>query len=76
MIELSGEVLPIEVKSGKDYSVHRALSNIMDCEDYSFSKAVIFSNENLRAEGELIYAPIYMVMFLEKNDDAPTFYKC
>ena len=75
VIELGGEVLPIEVKSGKDYSVHRALSNIMDCDDYSFSKAVIFCNENLRVKGKLIYAPIYMVMFLERNNDAPTFYK-
>ena len=29
LIEYDGEVLPIEVKSGKDYKVHRALSNIM-----------------------------------------------
>ena len=34
VIELDGKVLPIEVKSGKDYEVHRALSNIMDCKEY------------------------------------------
>ena len=75
VIELDGKVLPIEVKSGKDYEVHRALSNIMDCEEYTLHKAVIFNNDNLRTEGQLIYAPIYMVMFLKRNDDAPTFYK-
>ena len=34
IIELDGKVLPIEVKSGKDYDTHRALSNIMDCDEY------------------------------------------
>ena len=75
VIELGGKVLPIEVKSGKDYEVHRALSNIMDCKEYALSEAIIFNNENLRADGKLVYAPIYMVMFLEKNEAAPTFYQ-
>ncbi len=39
VIELEGKVLPIEVKSGKDYETHRALSNIMDCEEYDFSRS-------------------------------------
>ena len=75
VIELGGNVLPIEVKSGKDYEIHRALSNIMDSEEYSLSKAVVFNNDNLRVDGKIIYAPIYMVMFLEKVNTAPTYYK-
>ena len=75
VIELDGKVLPIEVKSGKDYEVHRALSNIMDCKEYDLFEAVVFCNDNLRVEGKLVYAPVYMVMFLEKNNVAPTYYK-
>lgn len=75
VIELDGKVLPIEVKSGKDYETHRALSNIMDCQEYDLPKAVVFYNGNLRVAGKIIYAPIYMSMFLEKNNAAPTFYK-
>ena len=75
VIELDGKVLPIEVKSGKDYEIHRALSNIMDCEEYDLPEAVVFNNDNLRVIGKIIYAPIYMAMFLEKNNTAPTFYK-
>ena len=75
VIELDGKVLPIEVKSGKDYEVHRALSNIMDCKEYDLSEAVVLCNDNLRVEGKLVYAPVYMVMFLEKNNVAPTYYK-
>lgn len=75
LIELGGKVLPIEVKSGKDYEVHRALSNIMDCSDYDLPEAIVLNNDNLRKEGKLVYAPIYMVMFIQKTDDAPVYYK-
>lgn len=75
VIELDGNVLPIEVKSGKDYDQHRALSNVMDCSEYDLPQAIVFNNDNLHVSGKIIYAPIYMVMFLEKNNTAPTYYK-
>lgn len=75
VIELDGKVLPIEVKSGKDYETHRALSNLMDCKEYDLPQAVVFNNDNLRVSGKIIYAPVYMTMFLEKNNTAPTCYK-
>lgn len=75
VIELDGKILPIEVKSGKDYEVHRALSNIMDCEEYELPEAVVFNNDNLHVIDNIVYAPIYMAMFIEKNNVAPAFYK-
>ena len=71
VVEYQGEVLPIEVKSGKDYERHRALSNIMDNEEYAIPKAFVFCQENTQIKGRLAYLPIYMIMFLqhEKNDD-------
>lgn len=75
VIELGGRVLPIEVKSGKDYAAHRALSNIMDCGEYDLPQAVVFNNDNLHIEGRIVYAPVYMVMFVAKSNDAPTCYK-
>ena len=75
VIELNGKVLPIEVKSGKDYETHRALSNVMDCGEYDLPEAVVFNNDNLRVVGRVVYAPVYMVMFLEKDNAAPTYYK-
>ena len=75
LIELDGKVLPIEVKSGKDYESHRALSNIMNCNEYELPEAVVFNNGNMHVSGNVIYAPIYMVMFLEKDNTAPAFYK-
>jgi len=71
VVEYQGEVLPIEVKSGKDYERHRALSNIMDNEEYAIPRAFVFCQENTQIKGRLVYLPIYMIMFLqhEKNDD-------
>lgn len=75
VIELDGKVLPIEIKSGKNYETHRALSNIMACKEYDFPKAFVFNNDNLRVEGKIVYAPIYMAMFIERNIAAPAYYK-
>lgn len=75
VIELNGKILPIEVKSGKDYETHRALSNVMSCDEYNLSEAVVFNNDNLQVTGKVIYAPVYMVMFIEKDITAPTYYK-
>lgn len=75
VIELAGKVLPIEVKSGKDYDKHNALTNVMACGEYDIPEAIILNNDNLKVKGKYIYAPIYMAMFIEKKNDAPTFYK-
>lgn len=75
VIETGGEVLPIEVKSGKDYETHRALSNIMACGEYSVPQAVVFNNNNLKVDGKIVYAPVYMTMFLQQNNNAPVYYK-
>ena len=75
VIEINGKVLPIEVKSGKNYETHRALANIMDCPSYDLPEAIVFNNENLKVSGKIIYAPIYMIMFIEKSDNAPASYK-
>ena len=75
VVELNGKVLPIEVKSGKDYESHRALSNVMACSDYDLPQAIVFNNDNLHIDGKLVYAPIYMVMFLERSHAAPAHYK-
>lgn len=75
IVETGDDVLPIEVKSGKDYETHRALSNIMECGEYNIPQAVVFNNDNLKVDGKIVYAPIYMMMFLQPNNDAPKYYK-
>ncbi len=71
VVEYRGEVLPIEVKSGKDYERHRALSNIMQNEEYAIPRAFVFCNDNVEVKGKLVYLPVYMLMCFssESHDD-------
>ena len=75
VIEKNGSVLPIEVKSGKDYHRHNALSNVMGNADYLIPQAYVFSNENVRQENTVVYLPIYMAMFLEQQTSVNVTYK-
>ena len=67
VIEYRGRVLPIEIKSGKDYKRHSALSNVMEISNYAIEEAFVFTNYNIEVKGKYIYYPIYMLMFL--NDE-------
>lgn len=61
-------VLPIEVKSGKDYYIHTALNNLLKVEEYKISNGIVFSNEaKVYTNGNVIYMPIYYVMFLRSS---------
>ena len=68
LIELNGKVLPIEVKSGKDYKKHSALNNVMNDLNYDIPKAYILNQNNIEIKDKLVYLPIYMLMFI-KNDE-------
>lgn len=72
LIEYKGNVLPIEVKSGKDYKIHSALDNLLKNENYNISQAVILCNGNVERNGKKLYLPIYMTMFLKKTISAST----
>ena len=57
-------VVPIEVKSGKDYTVHSALNLFVKNEDYNIKKAYVLSNDrNVVVNGKIVYFPIYYIMF-------------
>ena len=59
-------VVPIEVKSGKDYTVHSALNQFISNEDYNIKKAYVLSNNReVIKKGKIIYLPIYYVMFIK-----------
>lgn len=58
-------VVPIEVKSGKDYTVYSALNHFVQNEDYHIQNAIVLSNaREIKAKGKITYLPIYNVMFL------------
>lgn len=58
--------IPIEVKSGKDYSLHSALSRFLTMDEYNVKRAYVLSNEQrVYTEGGITYIPVYYVMFFE-----------
>ena len=62
--------VPIEVKSGKDYTVHSALNTFVQNEDYHIKKAFVVSNErNVTQNGKITYIPIYYIMFFDADSN-------
>ena len=62
------EALPIEVKSGKDYTIHSALNKLIAVPDYHISKGIVLSNDRIyRQEGAITYMPIYYILFIQAN---------
>ncbi len=64
--------LPLEIKSGKDYTEHSALTKFLETPDYGINRAIVFSNErNVFKKKGVTYLPIYYCMFLQNggNDD-------
>lgn len=69
LFEDNNGIVLIEVKSGKNYTRHSAINNMLKEYGGSISKAIVFSVDNVREEGRVVYLPLYMLMFLEKDID-------
>ena len=67
VIEYNGTVLPLEIKSGKDYTLHSAIDNCLRNSEYGIQEAMVFANCNVTKDEKITYLPIYMVMFLENE---------
>jgi len=64
-------ILPIEVKSGKDYTIHSALNKMLSVPDYHVLSGLVISNEQkVKQEGNVVYMPIYYVMFIDATGAA------
>ena len=76
LLEQDDEIIPLEVKSGKDYQRHSALNNVLKNKEYGIRRAIVLTNDNLSENGNVLYAPIYMTMFLyHQNPQGPMVYK-
>lgn len=62
-------VIPLEIKSGKDYTVHSALTKFLKVETYNIHQAFVLSNEQkVYQKSGVTYIPIYYIMFFEPDD--------
>ena len=58
-------VLPIEVKSGKDYKRHVAISRFVTNKEYGVVEGCVLSNKNtVEIENNIVYMPVYFSMFI------------
>lgn len=63
-------VLPIEVKSGRDYTVHSALNHFIANDSYPVKEGFVLSNEReIKTTGKITYLPIYFIMFMRPSNN-------
>lgn len=67
ILEYEGKVLPIEIKSGKDYERHRAINNLISIKNYNIDYGIVFYNGNYIKKDKIDYFPIYLLEFLKNN---------
>lgn len=57
-------VVPVEVKSSSRSSSHKSLDEFMKTYSRKVSKAYVIHQKNIRADGDIVYIPVYMTMFI------------
>jgi len=60
-----GRTIPIEVKSGKDYKRHNALTNLMGEAGYKLGEGIVLCESNIRKEWNITYLPVYAAGHLD-----------
>ena len=63
IVQKGHAVIPVEVKSGKDYHVHAALNNVLSVEEWGIGDALVFCMGNVEQVKTVTYLPWYMIMF-------------
>ena len=67
IVQKGHAVIPVEVKSGKDYHVHAALNNVLSVEEWGIGDALVFCMGNVEQVKTVTYLPWYMIMFFKQN---------
>lgn len=68
LIEMAGTIVPVEVKSGKDFKAHKALDKYMGVPDYHLERAYVLSTYNVETDGVVTYLPIYMCYLIKETE--------
>lgn len=62
-------VLPLEVKSGKDFTSHRALDRFLATKEYNVPSGIVLDNERkVYTKDNVTYMPIYYIMCIERAE--------
>ncbi len=67
VVQYKNQVIPIEIKSGKNYRSHPALNNVLLHEDWNIQQGLVFCTDNINEEDKICYLPWYMIMFFKED---------
>lgn len=67
LLEDDRQIIPLEIKSGKDYKKHNALNNVLKEKEWHLNKAYVLCPGNVETKDNVVYLPWYMIMFLKKK---------
>ena len=70
VIQNGRDITPIEIKSGKDYKKHSALSNVLAVDEWNLKRAIVFCRGNIERDKAVSYLPWYMVPFVVPEEAA------
>lgn len=66
-------VLPLEIKSGKDYRVHSALDKFLGIKEYNIRQAFVLSNaREVETRNGITYMPIYYISCFRHEQEKET----
>ena len=68
LVEKNHKIIPIKVKSGKDYHRHSAFKNLMNNKAFNYDFGYLLCNENVEVKGKENCLPVYMIMFLKQEE--------
>lgn len=60
-----GEIIAMEVKSGRSYKSHASIDNAMATEGYTIDRGLVLAETNIARDEDLLYLPIFMVGLLD-----------
>lgn len=69
VIQKGAEVVPVEIKSGKDYKLHAAINNALNVKEWDLKKGIVFCKGNYEKKDRITYLPWYMIMFLNNREN-------
>ena len=68
VVQNGSKVVPVEVKSGKDYKKHAALDNALNVKEWALEQGIVFCSGNIETCSSILYLPWYMSMFFKQHD--------
>lgn len=60
----TGEVIPVEVKSGRYSTKHAALDRLLEVKNFGIRRAIVLHGRNVEHGGKVTYLPLYMAGLL------------